>query len=108
MDDVLNLTRRLGREPNLETALHILQWELGDLTKSITYMKWHPDLATAYEKEAMAALGSLLFQARVCTDLLKLDFDGVVQFGIDTVRDRIVDKEKKIGRFGHYVGDKGG
>jgi len=103
-DNVLELTRKLGREPNVETALHIMQWELGDLTKSVVYMNWHPELAGAYREEAKHALSSLLFQATVVSELLEADFLELLQFGIDTVKDRRVDKEKKVGRFKHYTG----
>ena len=106
--DVLDLTRQLGREPNIDTALHILQWELGDLTKSHTYMKWHtdPDERKAWKVECMHALGSILFQSAVIAKLLGYDFNDLVTFGVDTVKDRIVDKEKKLGRFEHYKGDQ--
>jgi len=104
--DVLELTRRLGREPNIDTALHIMQWELGDLTKSWTYSKWHPDLEAAYKAEAKHALGSLLFQAEVIAQLLGTTSQQAFNFGGMTVEDRIVDKEKKLGRFQHYQGDQ--
>jgi len=106
--DVLELTRRLGREPNVDTALHILQWELGDLTKSHTYMKWHtdPNMLKGWKVECMHALGSILFQTAVIAKLLGYDFNELVTFGVDTVRDRIVDKEKKIDRFKTYVGEE--
>lgn len=106
--DVLELTRRLGREPNIDTALHILQWELGDLIKSCTYMKWHPDLATSYKAEAKLAMASLLFQVQVIASLLDFDPGDLFNMGVETVRDRIKEMEKKIGRFQHYVGDQKG
>ena len=104
---VLDLTRQLGREPNIDTALHIMQWELGDLAKSHTYSKWHPDLATSYKAEAKLALSSLLFQAYVVAALLDASPAQLLDTGIETVEDRIKEKEKKVGRFEHYVGDKG-
>lgn len=106
--DVLDLTRRLGREPNVDTALHIMQWELGDLTKSWTYTKWHddPDKHKAWIAEAKHALASLLFQCEVVALLLDTDTATLFDFGKDTVLDRIMDKEKKLGRFEHYVGDQ--
>lgn len=103
---VLDLTRQLGREPNIDTALHIMQWELGDLAKSHTYSKWHPDLTTSYKAEAKLALSSLLFQARVVAALLEVSSAELLSIGIETVQDRIREKEKKVGRFQHYVGDK--
>lgn len=103
---VLELTRRLGREPNIDTALHILQWELGDLAKSWTYSKWHPDLATSYKAEAKLALSALLFQAHVVAALLDLSPAELLAIGIETVENRIEEKEKKMGRFQHYVGDR--
>lgn len=106
--DVLELTQKLGREPNIDTALHILQWELGDLTKSHTYMKWHPGLATSYKAEAKLALSSLLFQAHVVAALLDASPADLLTIGIETVQDRIEEKEKKVGRFQHYVGDQEG
>jgi len=106
--DVIELTRKLGREPNIDTALHILQWELGDLTKSHTYMKWYtdPDLRKCWKLECMHALGDMLFQTAVIAKLLGYEFNDLVTFGVDTVRDRIVDMEKKIGRFQSYVGEQ--
>jgi len=105
--DVIELTRRLGREPNIDTALHILQWELGDLTKFHTYRKWHtdPDLRKAWREECMHALGSVLFQTAVIAKLLGYDFNDLITFGVDTVRDRIAEKGKKEGRFQSYVGE---
>ena len=106
-NNVLELTRKLGREPNIDTALHILQWELGDLTKSHVHMKWYtdPDRRKAWKAECMHALGSILFQTAVIAKLLGYEFNGLITFGVDTVKDRIVDKEKKSGRFESYVGE---
>ena len=106
--EVLQLTRKLGREPNIDTALHIMQWELGDLAKAHTYAKWHPDLASSYCAEAKHALASLLFQAEVVAALLETDTATLFDFGRATVLDRIQDKEKKLGRFQHYQGDQNG
>jgi len=104
--DALALTRKLGREPNISTALHIMQWNLGDLTKSWTYSKWHPSLSEAYLAEAKLALGSLLFQTEVVASLLGTDLASLFDLGEDTVLDRIEDYEKKRGRFEYYKGDK--
>ena len=106
--NVLELTRRLGREPNVDTALHIMMWNLGDLSKSWTYSKWHTDIEQdkAYLAEARHALGSLLFQAEVVARLLGTTSKDSFNFGVMTVEDRIEDKEKKRGRFQSYVGDK--
>ena len=103
---VLDLTRKLGREPNIDKALHIMQWELGDLAKSHTYSQWHPDLASSYRKEAELALSSLLFQAYVVAALLDSSPAKLLSIGLETVGDRIKEKEKYIGRFEHYVGDQ--
>ena len=103
--DVLELTRKLGREPNVETALHIMQWNLGELTKSCTYMKWHPDLGAAYQAEAKLAMASLMFQSCVIMSLLGFDGKEVMDIGVETVQDRIKEMEKKVGRFAHYEGD---
>ena len=102
----MNLTRRLGREPNIDTALHIMQWELGDLAKSHVYSKWHPDLAEAYREEAKLALASLLFQAEVVAKLLGSDSPSLLVLGISSVQERIQEKEKKVGRFEHYKGEE--
>ena len=104
--DVLELTRKLGREPNSRTALLIMQWELGDLAKSIVYMDWHPDLATAYRAEAGLAMASLLFQVRVIASLLDFDPGDLFNMGVESVKDRIKEKEQKVGRFKYYQGDK--
>ena len=106
MSDVIELTRRLGREPNVDTALHIMQWNLGDLTKCYTHSKWHPELSGPYLTEAKLALGSLLFQAEVVASLLGTDTATLFDLGRDTVLDRIEDYEKKVGRFQYYKGDK--
>ena len=105
--NVLRLTRKLGREPNLSEALHIMQWELGDLAKSCTYIAWHPDLAPAYRAEAKKALGDLLFQAEVVAQLLNTTSAQAFISGIMTVEDRVEDLEKKIDRFKYYTGGKG-
>ena len=104
--EVLELTRKLGREPDVDTALHIMQWELGDLVKSWTYSQWHPDLAAAYRSEALHALADLLFQVEVVAQLLGEDVPMLLDFGVDIVEDRIMEKKKKLGRFEHYKGDK--
>jgi len=103
---VLDLTRQLGREPNIDTALHIMQWELGDLAKSHTYSKWHPDLESSYKAEAKLALSSLLFQAHVVAALLDALPAELLANGMETVADRIKEKEQKVGRFKHYVGEE--
>jgi len=103
---VLELTRKLDREPNIDTALHIIMWELGDLAKSHVYSNWHPDLATSYRAEAKLALASLLFQVHVVAALLEASPTELLNIGIATVQDRINEMEKKIGRFEHYIGEK--
>ena len=102
---VLELTRRLDREPNVDTALHIMQWELGDLTKSMIYSKWHPDLADACKGEARKALSDLIFQVHVVSALLNVSPAKLLDDGIETVKDRIKEKESKVGRFQNYVGN---
>ena len=104
--EVLDLTRQLGREPNIPTALHIMQWELGDLAKSTTYMRWHPDLANAYKVEAKHALADLVFQAEVVAQLLGTDLRESFNFGLEVVKERVDDKERKIGRFKSYEGER--
>ena len=106
MGDVLELTRKLGREPNVDTALHIMQWELGDLAKSWTYSRWHPDLARAYKAEAKAALSGLVFQSEVVAKLLDTNILDLLDMGTAAVMDRIKEKEKKMGRFKSYVGEE--
>ena len=104
--DVLELTRKLGREPNLKAALLITQWELGDLAKSTVYADWHPTDAHLYKLEAKHALGSLLFQAEVIAQLLDTTSAEAFAFGVETIKDRIIDKERKLGRFINYEGDQ--
>jgi len=107
MADVLDLTRKLGREPNLETAVHIMMWELGDLAKMVTYMKWHDEaLRPGFRAEATLALSSLIFQARVCCELLGFNFGEALEKGVSTVMERAEHVQKKLGRHAHYVGDK--
>ena len=102
--DVLELTRKLGREPNLKTALLIIQWEVGDLAKSIVYADWHPDLASVYKEEAKEALSALIFQANVVAALFNVTPGELLDRGIEAVEDRIKEMEKKVGRFQHYKG----
>ena len=106
--DVLELTSKLDRIPDVGTALHIMQWNLGELAKSWTYMKWHDDDAMdrAWKQEILSALSSLLFQAEVVARLLGSDLETLRTLGVDTVKDRIEDKDKRRGRFKYYVGDK--
>lgn len=104
--DVVEINRGLQREPDLTTAAKIMQWELGDFTKSITYMDWHTeDLHPVYRIEAKLALASLLFQARIALSLLNLDLDEVLDMGVQVVRERIEDKVAKRGRFSHFRGE---
>ena len=104
--DVLDLTRKLGREPNIGTALHILQWELGDLAKLLTYEKWHPEAAIGYRADAKHALADLLFQAEVVAQLLGTTSQEAFAFGVEVVKERIEEIKMKEGRFRHYVGDQ--
>jgi len=104
---VLDLTMDLGRTPNAKTALHIMQWELGDLAKAVVYMDWHPDLSPGYQGEAKLALASLVFQARVVAALLGIRFTEVIATGEEIVMERIEEKRKKVGRFEHYNPPKG-
>ena len=101
--DVLALTRKLGREPNVDTALHILQWELGDVAKATTYMSWHPELTSSYKAEAKLALSSLVFQTMVVSKLLGFEIEELLEMGVDIIKGRIEEKQKKLGRFQHYV-----
>ena len=106
--DVLELTRRLKRTPNINTALHIMQWELGDLAKSYIYTTWHSDPLqnSAWLAEARKALGSLLFQAEVIAQLLGTTSKDAFNFGVMEVEDRIVEVEKgHAGRFRCYKGE---
>jgi len=103
---VLELTRKLRREPNLDTSVHIMMWELGELTKSHVYSKWHPDLAGAYKAEAKLALAGLLFQAYVAAALLDAVPAELLTIGMESVDDRIKEMEQKTGRFQHYVGEE--
>lgn len=104
---VLELTRKLHGEPTIETALHIMQWELGDLTKATVYSGWHDEtLSPSYIAEAKNALADLLFQAYVVAALLDVSPAEMIQQGIETVEDRIEDKKKRIGRFQYYKGDQ--
>lgn len=104
---VLELTRRLKREPNIETAIHIMQWELGDLAKATMYTKWHdPDLALAYKAEAKKALSDLIFQVYVVAALLEISPTDLTSMGIETVRGVAMDIDEQVGRLKHYRGDK--
>ena len=106
--NVLDLTRQLGREPDVMVACNIMTWELGDLTKMVTYMKWHDDedLRKGWGAEASLAIASLLFQLRVVTELLEYDFDELLDLGVEIVEERKVEKDKKTGRHAYYVGDE--
>lgn len=104
--DVLELTRELGREPNISTALHILQWELGDLAKAYTYSQWHPVLSLGYRGEAKKAIADMLFQLEVVAQLLGTTSTDLATWGIDTVKDRIKEKTAGTGRFKDYIGEE--
>ena len=104
---VLELTRKLHGEPTVETALLIMQWELGDLVKSTVYGRWHDEsLASAFRAEAKKALSDLLFQAHVVAALLDASPAELLQVGIEVVEGRIKEKENKVGRFEFYRGDQ--
>ena len=106
VQEALDLTKCL-RDPDLSTALRIMQWELGDLAKAVTYMEWHDEkLHPAYKSEAKLALGSLIFQIRVCCALLGIDLQEASELGVATIKERIEDMMRKSGRFQHYVGGK--
>ena len=103
--DVLTLTRRLGRIPNIDTAIDILTWELGDLRKSETYKTWHPSSKIAYQEEQKKALGAIVFQSMVIASLLGVSLDDIIKLGFENAKERIVDLQNKSGRFAGYVGD---
>ena len=99
---VLELTRKLDREPTIDTALHIIQWELGDLAKCLVYTQWHPDLSSSYRAEARKALSDLFFQVHVMAALLDASPAELLVEGIETVETLVKEKEQKVGRFQHY------
>lgn len=104
--DVIELTRKLGRDPTVTEAIPIIMWELGDLAKSDTYAQWHPELASAYFAEARKALGDLFFQLTVVARLLGTTPEASFSLGLGSVKDRIKEKEMGMGRFRYYKGDK--
>ena len=108
MEDVLELTRQLGRKPNVDTALSIIQWELGGMVKANTYAKWHPPLKEAYMTDLAKNLADMVFQCRVIASLLNVPFAETIRLGEVAVGEKIRDKERKVDRFKHYVGDKEG
>ena len=103
--DVLELTRRLKREPNIPTAINILTWELGDLAKCQTYGKWFPNLAMSYREESRIALSAIVFQSAVIAELLGTNLREMMEMGIDSVKERAIDIEHKVGRYQEYVGE---
>ena len=107
MTEALELLQELRKGQDKQACLNILMWEMGDLSKSIQYSKWHPDLEKGYWGEAKLALAAILFQAEALCGMYGWTLKEIRDLGFDQVRDRIVDKEKKIGRFEHYQGDQG-
>ncbi len=104
-EKAITLTELLGRKPNLETATDIMQWELGDLVKAVTYMRWHPELKSTYEVEARKAVADLVFQSAVVGKLLGMELNELFELGANTVSERAVDLLKQSGRFQAYVGE---
>ena len=101
MEDPLELTRQLNREPNIPVALAILTWELGDLQKCITHNQWFPGLTDAYYAEAKKALGAILFQSIIIAKLLGTSLEESIQSGYDEIKDRINQRKNGEG----YVGE---
>jgi hypothetical protein len=104
-DDVLSLTRKLKREPNIDTAIDIITWELGDLRKCETYKEWHPNLSPGYIEEQKKALGGIVFQSMVIARLLDTTIDEIIDLGFENVKERIKDMKAGSGRFTEYVGE---
>ena len=48
MVEALELLQGLRRGQDKQACLNVLMWEIGDLSKSIQYSKWHPDLEGGY------------------------------------------------------------
>jgi len=101
-DEAVNLTKQLGRQPDLRTAADILTWQVGDLQKAVTYAEWHPNLKPAYGAEAKLALGSIVLQVAVCAKLLDTSLEEIIQLGVDSIKDRIEDYKNHKGRFADY------
>ena len=106
MTEALDLLQGLRKGQDKQACLNILMWEMGDLSKSIQYSKWHLDLEKGYRGEAKLALAAILFQAEALCGMYGWALEEIRGLGFDQVRDRIKEKEKKIGRFEHYKGDK--
>ena len=105
MTKALELLQRLRKGQDKQACLNILMWEMGDLVKSIQYTKWHhdPDLERGYQGEAKLALSAILFQAEALCGMYGWSLEEVREMGFEQVRERIEEKELKLGRFQHYV-----
>jgi len=105
MTEALELLQGLRKGQDKQACLNVLMWEMGDLSKSIQYSKWYPDLEKGYQGEVKLALAAILFQAEALCGMYGWSLREVRDMGFDQVRDRIKDKEDKVGRFEFYRGD---
>ena len=58
------LTRKLGRDPNDDTALDIISWEIGDLAKCVTEVAKTSEEFKGYQKEKVSACASIVIRER--------------------------------------------
>jgi len=87
-------------------ALLKMQSKLGRFIKHKTYSKWHPEKENEYLVKALENLGELLLYASSLGKFVGLsNVAQLLQLGTEQVKDRIVDKQLKLGRFENYRGD---
>ena len=103
MTEALKLLQELRRGQDKQACLNVLMWEMGDLSKSIQYSKWHPNLEKGYRGEVKLALAAILFQAESLCGMYGWTLEEIRDLGFDQVRERILEKNKGVGRFQHYV-----
>lgn len=75
------LDKRKGKPEPLPETLSVVMYELGDLAKALTYIRFYPEFEVAYRGEAKAALADLIAQVELLVETLGLDWEELRELG---------------------------
>lgn len=75
------LKKRHGKPEPVSETLNVLGYELGDLNKALTYMRFYPDYKVAYVGEGKAAMADLIAQAELICEMMGWDWEDLRALG---------------------------
>jgi len=86
------------KKETLSEQILVIVYELGDLAKSASKMRWYSHdnvMYKAYRAEAKKALGDLITQIYLTCENLGLSFEEVREFGFLALQEKIVERKKE-------------